>query len=144
MEGHYTHFEGNAEFSGLNGIFYGTYEGKQLQRQPKFQVRLTPALRLPTAYGDLRLWVTMEYVGNHTQDQLALQQLGTYTDFSVGAQYNYGPHWLFTLVGSNVTDALGLTESNSRIAGSAAGASGVILARPLEGHEYNLQVKYQF
>src|SRR6185312_14522673 len=41
MEGHYTHFEGNAEFSGLNGIFYGTYEGKQLQRQPKFQVRLT-------------------------------------------------------------------------------------------------------
>ena len=144
MEGHYTHFEGNAEFSGLNGIFYGTYQGKQLQRQPKFQVRLTPALRLPTAYGDLRLWVTMEYVGNHTQDQLALQQLGTYTDFSVGAQYNYGPHWLFTLVGSNVTDTLGLTESNSRIAGSAAGASGVILARPLEGHEYNLQVKYQF
>ena len=43
-----------------------------------------------------------------------------------------------------MTDALGLTESNSRIAGSAAGASGVILARPLEGHEYNLQVKYQF
>src|SRR6185312_2015713 len=53
MEGHYTHFEGDAVFSGLNGIFYGTYQGKQLQRQPKFQMRLTPALRFPTAYGDL-------------------------------------------------------------------------------------------
>jgi hypothetical protein len=150
MDGHYSHFAGNAVFYGLptssnpTGEFVSTYEGKQLQRQPKFQVRVTPALRLPTAYGDLRLWVTEEYVGNHTQDQLALQQLGSYTDFSVGAQYNYGPHWLFTLVGSNVTNTLGLTESNSRIAGNATDATGVLLARTLEGHEYNLQVKYQF
>ncbi|TAM33790.1 MAG: TonB-dependent receptor [Rhodanobacter sp.] len=144
MDGHYSHFHGNVAFSGLNGIFYANINGKQLQRQPRFQFRLTPAFRIPTAYGDLRLWATWEHVGNHTQDQTGLQQLGSYNDFNIGAQYSYGPHWIFTLLGSNVTDALGLTESNSRIAGSAAGASGVILARPLAGHEYNLQAKYRF
>ncbi|MBA2077654.1 TonB-dependent receptor [Rhodanobacter sp. PCA2] len=150
MDGHYSHFKGNAVFYGLptpgnpTGEFVGTYQGMQLQRQPKFQVRLTPTLTLPTAHGDLRLWVTMEYVGAHTQDQLALQQLGSYTDFNVGAQYTYDKRWVFTLLGSNVTDTLGLTESNSRIAGNATGSSGVLLARALEGHQYSFQVKYQF
>jgi hypothetical protein len=48
------------------------------------------------------------------------------------------------LQGTNMTNELGLTESNSRIFGSAAGTTGVILARPLEGREVNLQVKYLF
>jgi len=150
MDGHYSHFQGNVAFYGLptagnpSGVFYTNINGRQLQRQPRVQFRLTPAFRIPTAYGDLRLWATWEHVGNHTQDQTALQQLGSYNDFNVGAQYDYGKNWQFTLVGSNVTNALGLTESNSRIAGSAAGATGVILARPLEGREYSLQAKYRF
>jgi len=43
-----------------------------------------------------------------------------------------------------MTNELGLTESNSRIFGSAAGTTGVILARPLEGREVNMEVKYMF
>lgn len=150
MHGHYTNFKGNAVFYGLptpdnpTGEFVGTYQGKQLQRQPKFQVRWTPALNFPLGDGTMRLWFTMEYVGQHTQDQLALQQLGSYTDFKVGAQYEYQKHWVFTLLGSNITDTLGLTESNSRIAGSGVGTNGVILARPLEGHQYTFQAKYKF
>ena len=150
MDGHYSHFQGDAVFYGLptasnpTGKFVSTYEGKQLQRQPKFQIRLTPSLNFVMPHGDLRLWTTMEYVGPHTQDQLALQQLGSYTDFSIGAQYTYEKHWVFTLLGSNVTDTLGLTESNSRIAGNATDATGVLLARALEGHQYTFQAKYQF
>lgn len=150
MQGHYSHFQGDAEFFGLptsdnpTGEFVSTYEGKQLQRQPKFQVRITPSLHFTMPHGDLLLWTTMEYVGPHTQDQLALQQLGSYTDFNVGAQYTYDKRWVFTLLGSNVTDTLGLTESNSRIAGNATDATGVLLARTLEGHQYTFQVKYQF
>jgi hypothetical protein len=44
--------------------------------------------------------------------------------------------------GTNVTDELGITEANARIFGVAAGAGGVLLARPLEGSEINVQVKY--
>lgn len=51
---------------------------------------------------------------------------------------------MFTLLGSNVTDTLGLTESNSRIAGNATDAAGVLLARVMEGHQYSFQVKYQW
>ncbi|BFI95116.1 MAG: TonB-dependent receptor [Rhodanobacter sp.] len=150
MDGHYSHFQGDAVFYGLptsdnpTGQFVSTYEGKQLQRQPRFQARITPSLHFNLPQGELMLWTTMEYVGSHTQDQLALQQLGSYTDFSIGAQYTYNKHWVFTLLGSNVTDTLGLTESNSRIAGNATDASGVLLARTLEGHQYTFQAKYQF
>ena len=51
---------------------------------------------------------------------------------------NVGDNWQFSLRGTNVTDELGLTESNSRIFGTAAGTGGVILARPLEGQRDQL------
>ena len=55
-----------------------------------------------------------------------------------------GDNWQFVLRGTNVTDELGLTESNSRIFGVAADEGGVLLARPLEGSEINFQAKYLF
>ena len=63
-------------------------------------------------------------------------------DFGVNA--DVGDHWQFALRGTNVTDELGLTESNSRIFGVAAGPGGVLLARPLEGSEINFQAKYRW
>jgi hypothetical protein len=61
-----------------------------------------------------------------------------------GVVGTYGENWELRVQGTNVTNALGLTESNSRIFGTAAGAGGVILARPLEGREVNVGVKYRF
>lgn len=46
--------------------------------------------------------------------------------------------------GTNVADELGLTESNSRIFGAVFGTGGVLLARPLEGSEINIQAKYRW
>ncbi len=51
-------------------------------------------------------------------------------------------HWQFSVRGTNLSNELGLTESNSRIFGVAAGTGGVLLARPLEGSEVNFQAKY--
>ncbi len=53
-----------------------------------------------------------------------------------------GDNWQFSLRGTNVSDELGLTESNSRIFGVAADTGGVLLARPLEGREISFQAKY--
>ena len=44
----------------------------------------------------------------------------------------------------SVADELGLTESNSRIFGSAAGSGSVLLARPLEGSQISFQAKYRW
>jgi hypothetical protein len=95
-------------------------------------------------WGDVTAWVTYTHVGQHTQDQSALQQLGTYDTLDFGVVTDYGDNWELRVQGTNVNNALGLTESNSRIQGPAAGEGGVILARPLEGREVNVQVRFEF
>jgi outer membrane receptor protein involved in Fe transport len=128
----------------VTGNGCATIDGRQLQRQPKFRMALQPAYTLPFDWGDVTAFLTYSHVGAHTQDQAGLQQLGTYDTLDFGVVANYGENWSLSVRGTNLTNALGLTESNSRIFGPAAGAGGVILARPLEGREVNVQVKYQF
>ena len=99
-------------------------------------------LPLPDRLGDIKAYVTYTHVGDHTQDQSGLQQLGTYETWDFGITANVGENWQFSLRGTNVSDELGLTESNSRIFGVAADAGGVLLARPLEGREISFQAKY--
>ncbi|MBQ4854582.1 TonB-dependent receptor [Rhodanobacter sp. B2A1Ga4] len=146
LDGHYTHnnscflftdlVSGSTQCIGING--------KQLQRQPKVRYMLTPSYRVPFDWGDITAFVTYTHVGPHTQDQSALQQLGSYDTWDFGIVANVQKSWQIRLQGTNMTNELGLTESNSRIFGSAAGTDGVILARPMEGREVNLTVKYLF
>jgi outer membrane receptor protein involved in Fe transport len=119
-------------------------DGKQLQRQPKFRIAVTPSYTIPLGWGDVTPFLTYRHVGAHTQDQSGLQQLGTYDTLDFGVVANYTEHWELRVQGTNMTNELGLTESNSRIFGAAAGGGGVILARPLEGREVNVTLKYQF
>ena len=105
---------------------------------------MQPSYAIQTTWGRVNTFVTYSHVGNHTQEQSGLQQLGTYQTLDFGIIGNVGDHWELRLQGTNVTNELGLTESNSRIFGVAAGAGGGILARPLEGREINAQVKYSF
>jgi outer membrane receptor protein involved in Fe transport len=145
LDGHYTHYDACVPFVNFvvgNGC--APINGQQLQRQPKVRFAFQPSYRMPMAWGDMNVFVTYSYVGDHTQDQSGLQQLGTYDtlDFGIGA--HVGDNWEVRVQGTNVTNELGLTESNSRIFGPAAGAGGVILARPLEGREIFGQVTYRF
>jgi outer membrane receptor protein involved in Fe transport len=119
-------------------------DGRQLQRQPKFRIAVQPSYTVPFGWGDVMAFVTYSHVGQHTQDQSGLQLLGTYDTVDFGVVGNYGENWEVRVQGTNVTNELGLTESNSRIFGTAAGGGGVILARPLEGREVNIAVRYHF
>jgi outer membrane receptor protein involved in Fe transport len=145
LDGHYTHYDVCVPyFNSVVGNGCARIEGQQLQRQPKIRFAIQPSWTQPVPWGDVNVYLTYSHVGDHTQDQSGLQELGTYDtlDFGIGA--NVGDNWEIRLQGTNVTNELGLTESNSRIFGPAAGAGGVILARPLEGREINGQVKYKF
>ncbi len=145
LDGHYTHYAACIPYvNQVTGNGCAFINGKQLQRQPKFRYMFTPSYTIPTAWGDVMAWVTYTYVGPHTQDQSGLQQLGTYSTWDFGVVADVGRNWELRLQGTNITNALGLTESNSRIFGAAAGSGGVILARPLQGREVNFQVKYKF
>jgi outer membrane receptor for Fe3+-dicitrate len=145
LDGEYTDYSACVPFSNVvTGDGCAPIEGKQLQRQPKLRYVLTPSYTLPLGFGDIEAYVTYTHVGDHTQDQSGLQQLGSYYTWDFGVTAHVGDNWQFAVRGTNVTDELGLTESNSRIFGVAAGAGGVLLARPLEGSEINVQAKYQF
>jgi outer membrane receptor protein involved in Fe transport len=145
LDGEYTDFDACAPFTNIvTGNGCAQIEGQQLQRQPKLRYMLTPSYTLPLPWGEIEAYVTYTHVGDHTQDQSGLQQLGTYETWDFGIAAAIGDNWLFSLYGTNVTDEIGLTESNSRIFGTASGTDGVLLARPIEGSEINLQAKYRW
>jgi outer membrane receptor protein involved in Fe transport len=145
LDGHYTHntscFIFTNVVTGETGC--APINGVQLQRQPKLHYIFMPSYRIPFTWGDVTAFVTYTHVGPHTQDQSGLQQLGTYYTLDFGIIADIQKNWQLRLQGTNVTNQLGLTESNSRIFGTAE-SGGVILARPLEGREVNFEVKYIF
>jgi hypothetical protein len=143
LDGEYTDYDRCVPFTNVvTGDGCAQIEGKQLQRQPKLRYVLTPSYTMPLGFGDVTAYVSYTHVGDHTQDQSGLQQLGSYYTWDFGVTAHVGENWQFAVRGTNVTDELGLTESNSRIFGVAAGAGGVLLARPIEGSEINVQAKY--
>lgn len=146
LDGHYSHNNSCLKYTDLaTGQDRCQFiNGVQLQRQPKLHYAFTPSYTLPFAWGDVTAFVTYTHVGPHTQDQSGLQQLGSYNTIDFGVVANVDTNWQLRLQGTNMTNELGLTESNSRIFGAANGTDGVILARPLEGREVNVQVKYLF
>jgi outer membrane receptor protein involved in Fe transport len=145
LDGQYKDFDACAPFTNIvTGNGCAKIDGQQLQRQPKLRYMLTPSYTLPLPWGEIEAYVTYTHVGDHTQDQSGLQQLGTYETWDFGIAASIGDNWLFSLYGTNVTDEIGLTESNSRIFGTASGTDGVLLARPLEGSEINFQAKYRW
>ncbi|HEY5809115.1 MAG TPA: TonB-dependent receptor [Povalibacter sp.] len=143
LDGEYTDYDACFPYTNVvTGNGCAPIEGQQLQRQPKLRFMLTPSYRLPLEWGDIEAYVTYTNVGDRTQDQSGLQQLGSYETWDFGITASIGDNWQFAVRGTNVSDELGLTESNSRIFGVAAGTGGVLLARPMEGREISFQAKY--
>lgn len=144
MNGHYNRYIGCVAYvtqSGANAC--ASVNGMQLQRQPKFQFRLTPSYDLPTSWGSVKTWITYEYIGDRYGDLIQQQPLGNYYDLSFGVQANVGQHWVYSVQGTNLTNQIGITEGNSRLFGFAS-SGGVILARSIEGREVWGQIKYNF
>jgi outer membrane receptor protein involved in Fe transport len=145
MDGHYDNYNGCAPYIDIYGHNQcAQINGAPLQRQPKWQARVTPSYTVPWSNGDVTAFVTYEYVGQRYEDQTGLQPLGTYYMLGAGVVANVGRNWQFRVQGTNLTNQIGLTEGNARKTGQAAGIGGVLLARPIEGQEINFTVYYKF
>lgn len=121
-----------------------SYNGAPLQRQPKFQVRLTPSYTAPLPFGDITTYLTYEHVGQRYEDQAGLQPLGSYNMLNAGIIGDFGDHWQGRITGSNLTNTIAITEGNARKPGQAVGVGNVILARPFEGREVDFTVYYKW
>jgi outer membrane receptor for ferrienterochelin and colicin len=145
MDGYYQNQVGNSCFQNILGQQQcQSVDGQPLQRQPRWQVRVTPSYTVPFAQFDMTTWLGYEYVGQRFEDQFGQQPLGTYSMVDAGIVFDYGNNWQLRVQGTNLTNAIALTEGNARTAGKAAGIGNVIMARPIEGREYNFAVYYKW
>jgi len=120
-------------------------DGNVLQRQPRFQARLTPAYDLPVPWGNVRFQLTYSYIGLRYSDPGNAQVLPTYRTLDAGVISQIGDHFEVRLQGSNLTNELGVTEQDARALSGTSGASGgFALGRPIFGREENIGVKYKF
>jgi outer membrane receptor for Fe3+-dicitrate len=136
----YQHFAG-IDTSGTS------YDGLELQRQPRLQFRFTPQYELPINWADLRVFMTYTHVGLRYSDIANQQVLPAYYTLDAGFVAELGKNFELRLQGSNLTNQIGLTEGNARIAlgtGSGISSGNFEMARPIFGREGNVQLRYKF
>jgi outer membrane receptor protein involved in Fe transport len=145
MDGHYENADACVSYISLSGApACANIDGAPLQRQPKFRMDATPSYSVPVPWGDLEAWLSIEYDGQRYEDQSGQQPLGSGTLLSGGILSDIGDHWDIRIQGTNLTNAIFLTEGNARKFGYEVGLGGVILARPYEGREVNFTAEYKW
>ncbi len=122
---------------------FDEFSGNSIRRQPDFQFRLTPTLRIPTQLADLRLFGTWTHVGKRFSDIANEQRLPSYDTLDLGLTADFRNNWQLRLMAVNVTDELALTEGNTRVLGSGV-TDNVFLGRPIDGRSAEASVTYRF
>jgi hypothetical protein len=139
---HYKDFAGCAIYTNINNqVVCGDVNGNQLARLPKYQVRVTPSDTQLFPWGTLTEQVTYENIGKRYQDDSELTPLPSYYDLAAGIDARVGEQWEFRLLGSNLTNQLGLTEGNARFGGNTV-QNNVGFGRSIVGREVNITAKY--
>jgi outer membrane receptor protein involved in Fe transport len=123
-----------------NGLIDNT--GNQVQRQPKWAWRVTPAYELEVGSLHPALFATLQYTGDRFSDPENLQVLPHYYQLDAGVSVEINERIKLAVTGNNLTDELGLTEGNPRIIGGQG--SGAILARPILGRSFRFSAAVNF
>jgi outer membrane cobalamin receptor len=144
FDGDWVHSEYTSYSSATSGG--ADYTGLTLQRQPRLQFRITPSYEIPMDFGSVRFFATYTHVGLRYSDIANQQILPEYYTLDAGGIVELGKSFEVRLQGTNLTNQIGLTEGNARIAvGSGSGiANNFEMARPIFGREVNLQLRYKF
>jgi outer membrane receptor protein involved in Fe transport len=139
---HYQDFQGCFIYTSItNQQVCGAINGNQLARLPKFQVRLTPSDSQSFNWGTLTEQLTYEHIGKRFQDESNLTPLPAYSDLGFGVDAMIGEKLELRVLGSNITNELGLTEGNARFGGNTV-QNNVGFGRSILGREINVTAKY--
>jgi outer membrane receptor protein involved in Fe transport len=141
-DAYYTGFGGCYIYQNILGqTICGTINNKQLARLPKFQARVTPSDTQSFDWGTVTEQLTYERIGERYQDDTGLTPLAAYYDLGFGVDAMYGENWELRVLGSNLTNQLGLTEGNARFGGNTV-QNNVGFGRSILGREVNVTLKY--
>ncbi|MGH6694016.1 TonB-dependent siderophore receptor [Sphingopyxis sp.] len=117
--------------------------GNRVQRQPKWQWRVTPSYDIE--FGDnskVSLYSTFSYVGDRFSDTANTQSLPHYFKIDAGVTVDVNDALTFAVTADNLTDKVGLTEGDPRTLGQAGGE--VVNARPILGRSFRFSAAYKF
>jgi len=138
----YKNFQGCFTYTNINNqLVCGAINGNQLARLPKFQVRVTPSDTQSFNWGTLTEQLTYEHIGKRFQDESNLTPLPSYYDLGFGVDAMIGEKFELRVLGSNITNQLGLTEGNARFGGNTV-QNNVGFGRSILGREINVTAKY--
>ena len=121
----------------------GNFSGKQVVRQPKFQMRFSPAYRFSGNWGSGKVFATYSYIGERFSDVQNLQRLPAYSTLDAGVVANLGDFEL-RVTGTNLTNTIGLTEGNARVVGAGVNDKGVFIGRPIFGRSAQISLAMMF
>ncbi|CAN5160818.1 TonB-dependent receptor [soil metagenome] len=117
--------------------------GLQVQRQPKFQWRVSPSYeRNFPGNAKAAIFTSISYIGNRFSDPENTQLLPKYYKLDAGVSLTTTQGLKFQITGDNLTNNIGLTEGNPRIIGTQG--SGAILARSILGRSFRFSIAYSF
>jgi outer membrane cobalamin receptor len=118
-------------------------DGKDAQRIPSYQVRVTPTYTYRLSDdGDVTLYGTYEAIGKRYSDLANTQELPAYATLSAGVRGKY-KGFTVQLAVDNLTDSHGLTEGNPRVV-PGPGIPALPDVRPIFGRSYRASVSYAF
>lgn len=117
--------------------------GNRVQRQPKWQWRVTPSYDIEFGDGGkVSLYSTLSYVGDRFSDTANTQSLPHYFKLDAGVTVDVNRALTFAVTADNLTDKAGLTEGDPRTLGQTGGE--VVNARPILGRSFRFSAAYKF
>ncbi len=120
-------------------------EGNRVRRIPQVLSSITPAVNF-SAYGHpAKAYATITHQGKKYVDTNNTTTLPAYTTLDAGVIYDVSKNLRFQVMGSNLTDKVGLTEGNPRtdpITGQGTGTA--IYARPIFGRAIRMSLTYSW
>lgn len=117
--------------------------GNRVQRQPKWQWRVTPSYDIEFGGdGKVSLYSTFSYVGDRFSDTANTQSLPHYFKIDAGVTVDVNKALTFAVTADNLTDKVGLTEGDPRTLGQTGGE--VVNARPILGRSFRFSAAYKF
>ncbi len=127
------------KMEGFTGAF-AHWEGKQVKRTPKVQLRLTPTYY----FDDGDIYLTIHHLGERYSDGENKFELPAYTTIDMGVNYRFTDAVALHVKATNISDELGLTEGNPRTINDVQAGYDYYYARPILGRTISASLTLNF
>ena len=129
----------------LGGGSVAGVDGNQVERIPEIVGSVTPRLNFTVQEHPTELYLTLYYQGRRFVDAANSTQLPAYTTLDAGLISHITDRLRIQLVGTNLTNTIGLTEGNPRVDTIVGqGTPQAIYARPIFGRLFRASLTYDW